>query len=57
MASLLSNFAKNHAKGIHKIKSPQRVDNKNEKRMELNTKIVSAVLNKLVLTRKSLMKT
>ena len=45
MASLLSNLVDNLAKGILKIKCKHGNDNKNVKRVELNTKIVSAAFN------------
>ena len=45
MANLFSNLVDNPAEGIHKIKCKHGHDNKNAKRVELNTKIVSAVLN------------
>ena len=45
MASSLSNPVNNFAEGIHKIKYKNEHDNKNVKRVELNTKIVSAFLN------------
>ena len=46
MASLLSNLVDNLAKGILKIKCKHGHGNKNVTRVELNTKIVSAVFNK-----------
>ena len=72
MASSLSSLFDNLAEGIHKIKWKHGFDNKNAKRVELNAKIVSALLNtktlKMVqyyttvyvairMTRKSLIKT
>ena len=45
MASSLSNLANNLAEGIHKIKWKYRHNNKTVKRVERNTKIVTAVLN------------
>ena len=45
MASLLSNFVNNSTEEIQKIKCNYRHDNKNVKRVELYTMIVSAALN------------
>ena len=45
MASTLSNLVNNFAEGIHEIKYKNEHDNKNVKRVELKTKIVSAFLN------------
>ena len=45
MTSSLSNLANNIAAGIRTIKCKNEHDNKNVKRVELKTKIVSAFLN------------
>ena len=46
MTSSLSNVVDNLAERIHKIKCKYRHDNKNVKRVELNKKIKSALLNR-----------
>ena len=45
MTSSLSNLANNLAEGIHKIKLKYIHNNKNVRRVERNTKIVTAALN------------
>ena len=45
MPTCLSNLVNNRAEEIHKIKCKYEHDDKNAKRVELNTKTVSVVLN------------
>ena len=45
MVSSLSNLVNNLAKEIHKVKCKYGQGNKNAKRVKLNAKIVSVVLN------------
>ena len=49
ISDLLSNLVENLAESIHKIKFTCEHDNKHAKRVELNAKIVSALLNTQVL--------
>ena len=45
MVSLLSNLVDNLAEGIHKVKCKYGHDKKTVKRVKLNTKILTALLN------------